>query len=319
VNAGTVTGSVRVVATVGAINTKSDPISIGGSAVAFSHFDFNCQGYNMGGYYCANLEMNCVAIVGDRSGNIVEASVSFRSETPGFMNIKGNSTAQTSNGQAIVNLITQNCNNVDAAKPGWIGTSGLLAKVAGEEAFTDLNGNNQYDINEPFIDLSEPYFDSNENGHWDPGEPFDDLNQNNVFDGPNGKWDANIVVWREVRVACSGKGGFAVSFTPSTFSGMCNSVKPGTVTIQDARAYTVPAFGNFSLSVAGISATPNPNQFTASSNWKGIDYGFSLTGPAGSPTCQPNPGTIGVTSQVKADPNAGCTITLPGTTATITP
>ncbi len=65
------------------------------------------------------------------------------------------------------------------------------------EAFTDADGNGQYDAGEPYADtngngqwdandITEPYTDSNGNGSWDatpaPGEPYTDINGNGQRD-----------------------------------------------------------------------------------------------------------------------------------------
>jgi Bacterial Ig-like domain (group 1)/Stigma-specific protein, Stig1 len=80
----------------------------------------------------------------------------------------------------------------------------VIVMANGEEGFVDLNGNGQYDLGEPFIDMGEPYIDENDNGKWDPGEYFVDLNGNGQYDGPNGVWDANTVIWAETRVLFTG-------------------------------------------------------------------------------------------------------------------
>jgi len=59
----------------------------------------------------------------------------------------------------------------------------ILATAIGEESFTDLNGNGQYDAGEPFGDIAEPFLDNDENGTRNPlAEPFVDFNGNGSFD-----------------------------------------------------------------------------------------------------------------------------------------
>ncbi len=63
----------------------------------------------------------------------------------------------------------------------------IIAYTTGEESFTDLNDNDNYDVGEIFTDISEPFFDINEDGVRDPLlEEFVDADSDNVFDGPDG-------------------------------------------------------------------------------------------------------------------------------------
>ncbi|NDE18111.1 hypothetical protein EBZ80_24650, partial [bacterium] len=67
------------------------------------------------------------------------------------------------------------------------------------EVFTDTNGNGQWDGAEPFTDTNgngtwnsgESYTDSNGNGHWDPAEPLVDGNGNGLWDSAETFTDVN--------------------------------------------------------------------------------------------------------------------------------
>jgi len=66
----------------------------------------------------------------------------------------------------------------------------ILAFCAGEESFTDYNGNGLFDEEDQFDpdndDLGEPFCDANENKSFDPGETYWDSNCNRRFNGGNG-------------------------------------------------------------------------------------------------------------------------------------
>lgn len=65
----------------------------------------------------------------------------------------------------------------------------VLLTAPGDESFTDLNGNGQYDAGEPFEDLAEAFRDDNEDGVYQANEPFSDRNSNGVRDLGNGLYD----------------------------------------------------------------------------------------------------------------------------------
>lgn len=69
------------------------------------------------------------------------------------------------------------------------GRVSVLLTLPGDESFTDLNGNGQYDPGEPFSDLGEAFRDDNEDGQYQLGEPFVDRNGNGVRDPGNGVYD----------------------------------------------------------------------------------------------------------------------------------
>jgi hypothetical protein len=77
------------------------------------------------------------------------------------------------------------------------GRASVLLTLPGDESFTDLNGNGQYDPGEPFEDLGEAFRDDNEDGQFQAGEPFIDRNANGTRDGGNGAYDG---------ILCAGSG-----------------------------------------------------------------------------------------------------------------
>ncbi|HSP81770.1 MAG TPA: hypothetical protein VLQ93_24840, partial [Myxococcaceae bacterium] len=68
----------------------------------------------------------------------------------------------------------------------------------------DLNNNGQWDPDEPFVDLTEPFVDNNDNGTWDEGERFVDANGNGLWDGKNGEYDASTLLWVQERILWTG-------------------------------------------------------------------------------------------------------------------
>jgi hypothetical protein len=80
----------------------------------------------------------------------------------------------------------------------------LVAVLDGEEAFTDTNGNGQYDQGEPFVDSAEPFVDANDNDKCDPDEKYLDLNGNGRWDEANGKWDSNTKIMAIYKILWTG-------------------------------------------------------------------------------------------------------------------
>ena len=88
------------------------------------------------------------------------------------------------------------------------GLVAIIAYVSGEEQFTDTDGDGEYDIGEPFVDLPEPFLDYDDNNLRGADEPFIDIDlQGNVLrqhDGPNNQWDGATIIWTETRVMWTG-------------------------------------------------------------------------------------------------------------------
>ncbi|TXI09495.1 MAG: hypothetical protein E6Q76_05610 [Rhizobium sp.] len=97
-------------------------------------------------------------------------------------------SCSTSAGSCTANLVAQNPRPTSQRVH-------VLAYTAGEESFTDTNGNGAYDAGEPFNDVGEPYLDLNENGIKDASEPYVDANGNGSYDPPNNTFDG---------ITCSG-------------------------------------------------------------------------------------------------------------------
>jgi hypothetical protein len=82
-----------------------------------------------------------------------------------FCLLTGNTDTGTNISACSVDYVVQSPLNA----PSGTAKAQIIAWLQGQEAFTDLNGNGQYDANEPFYDSGIPYRDDNQNGQYDPG------------------------------------------------------------------------------------------------------------------------------------------------------
>ncbi len=236
---GRIAGNIDVVATVNeSISTAAKVTIVGGEPEA-KHLSLAAEFYNVAGGITFGLLDQITAYVGDRFGNIVPdgTAVTFMSEggTIGSSIGGGAFTNTTQLGQATALLQTAGptvpllggiptfrhdgyqCSG-DYSQMGsspnipLCGNPGLvtiLAFTTGAESFTDVNGNGQYDISEPYEDLSEPYIDSNDNNQFDVGEFYVDVNGdhqfsegNYQFDGPGGLLP-NTIIWQSLKILFS--------------------------------------------------------------------------------------------------------------------
>ncbi len=111
------------------------------------------------------------------------------------------------------------------------GVATLVVAVRGAEAFTDSNGNGQYDDDEFFEDEPEPFIDVDDDGEFNPsvGDLFlakFDANGNGVWDSANGHFDDNTLIARTAHVLWTG--------APEIFI-----VGPTSFPPQEARNYSV--------------------------------------------------------------------------------
>jgi hypothetical protein len=79
--------------------------------------------------------------------------------------LTGNTSTGTNISSCSVDYVVQSPLNA----PAGTGKAQIIAWLQGQEAFTDLNGNGQYDANEPYYDSGIPYRDDNQNGIYDAG------------------------------------------------------------------------------------------------------------------------------------------------------
>jgi hypothetical protein len=134
----------------------------------------------------------------------------------------------------------------------------LVAIVQGEEAFTDTNGNGQYDDGEAFVDSAEPWVDSNDNDKWDSGEKYIDVNGNGRWDSANGKWDSSTKIMAIFKILWTG----ALDSSNKT-----SRLSSTTTTISDGGKLTVTAYAlDVNLNpIAAFSGASDNLEWTLSS------------------------------------------------------
>ena len=220
------------------LSTSAGAITIGGGTPSDRFFSVTTSRYNLEGIYdtnlignglgCAGVTTSIQAFIADRFGNsnILEGtSVSFNTDA-GAINA-GNVTDAA--GFTVSEYRTQDPSPIDvtpiAGEPFYVDGSGrtrnprdgwisILVRVGGEEHFTDVNGNGNYDTLEPFIDKPEAFIDSNDNNLWDTNELFFDWptgvpgnsvgTYNNIAGLGNGVWDARTDLFRNIHLAMTG-------------------------------------------------------------------------------------------------------------------
>lgn len=241
---GRVAGNIDVIATVNKTISTAAKVTIVGGDPEAKHLSLAAEFFNVAGGVTFGLLDQITAYVGDRFGNIVPdgTAVTFMSEggTIGSSIGGGAFTTTTQLGQATAQLQTagptvpllggvptlrhdgyqcsgdysQTSSSPDVPLCGNPGLVTIVAFTTGTESFTDVNGNGQYDVNEPYEDLSEPYIDGNDNNQFDVGELYIDVNSdhqfnegNNQFDGPGGQ-SPNTTLWKSIKIL------FSVSTAP---------------------------------------------------------------------------------------------------------
>ena len=250
---GSVAGNVDVIATVASQNgvqiRTSARVTIVGSVPDARHLSLAAEFLNIAGGVQFGLQDKITAYVGDRFGNIVPdgTGVSFITEggTIGKSIGGGAFTTTTEFGQATAVLqsaepMTPYLTGCSVPYPASLkvngcGNPGLTTVVAyttGSESFIDSNGNGQYDKDEPFDDLSEPYLDANDNHQFDTGELYVDVNGNKRFDATNGQFDANTTIWTSMKILFSGRLG-TIEVDPTTFRLADGQSQTFTVTLND--------------------------------------------------------------------------------------
>lgn len=170
---GTIPTSIRVTASTAGdlpiITTISSVLVVSSGVPDQAHMSVtlgfgNCEGYNIN-----QLCSVATAILGDHFGNQVpDGTVVSFTASGGVIE----DSCRTAKGTCSVNFYAANPRTGD-------GKVTILAYAIGEESFVDSNGNNTYQVGEPFEDLSPDIFrDDDGNGAWSAGEPC--LNPNGV-------------------------------------------------------------------------------------------------------------------------------------------
>jgi len=195
VNAGTVATSVKVTASISppavpaVISTQSSQLTITTGIPTANNFSLAVGCHNIEGWSIDGTTTTLTASLADRFQNPVPdgTAVTFTSSNGA---VGPQCTTATLNGVSGVCTVTWRSQGDRAplplspgAKPGYVA---LLATAIGEESFTDLNGNGEFDVGEPFSDTSEQYRDDAEQGVYELGDYFYDFNNNGKRDGPDG-------------------------------------------------------------------------------------------------------------------------------------
>jgi len=187
VASGTVSTSVRVTATAldgsgaavaGVPPAQSDSLVISTGLADQNSFSLSAGCFNIEGGDIDGVTTPINILAADRFNNPVPdgTAIAFRAEG-------GQIAPQclTTSGACSVNFTS-------ASPRPANGRATVLATAVGEESFTDVNGNGQYDSGEAFTDLTEAFLDRNEDGTRNNDEEFVDFNNNGNFNVGSGNF-----------------------------------------------------------------------------------------------------------------------------------
>lgn len=159
VNSGTQPTPVRIEASIaGGIKTVSSNLSVGVGLPSQLNFSISQQTKNIEGMNIDGTPNTYTIIAADRSGNPVPAGTSINFVTEGG---QIESIRQTS---LVAGIARTNAAFVSADPRPEDGRVTVTAYALGEESFIDQNGNNVYDVGEPFQDLGNVFKDRAFNG-----------------------------------------------------------------------------------------------------------------------------------------------------------
>jgi adhesin/invasin len=240
---GTVAGVATLTASteseLGTITTEAR-ITMGNSQPDQLHLGFAAARLNVPGLIEFGIENTITAYVADRYSNPVPAGtpVYFAGECGivALTDADGVATNTTNRfGQATATAVT--------AAP----TAPLCKYVfwtEGQEAYTDSNGNGNYDDGEPHQDIGEPYIDANDNETYDSDETYFDLDGNGNYTDVDGVWQGNTFVWTDANIRWS--------------ASVANPVVVDTTSFSLAKG----DFQTFSFIVADVYGNPLPSGTT---------------------------------------------------------
>ena len=203
VNAGTVSTSVKVTASVTSvtpsISTQSSQLTVTTGIPTAASFSLALACANVEGLDLDGTTTAVTARLADRFGNPVPdgTAVTVTAEGGAVQAQCTTTTSATESGFCSVNWRSSN------PRPP-LGRVTLLAKAIGEESFSDANGNGAFDNGENFADLAEPFRDDDESGTYVPGTDADffDFNNNGARDAADGKF--NGVLCNDTSGRCGG-------------------------------------------------------------------------------------------------------------------
>lgn len=279
VQSGTLPTAVWVTASLGALFTQSNRLVVSTGRPVEDFFTFGATIYNIDGGNFDGAETGLVVFAADRLANAVPDGTAINFIAEGAL-IKGqsvggtsSSTCTTVNGTCTVTLVSAEYRPVGDSEPSGAVTRNrvtVLAYTLGEETYLDLNGNNKYDVGEPFDDLGNAYIDFNENGIWETAEQFVEYNASNnrvcaaatgkplVPSKPgtcDGAW-GQAHVRKSVVIVLSGNA--AVSQTSTTFDmgGLCAASFP--VVLSDQFNNPLPFGTTLSIPPTQNAVTDTP-------------------------------------------------------------
>ncbi len=211
-HAGTVPGSVRIVATTTVstvplvqLSTTAAAVAIGGGVPSYTWFSLSVEKFNIPGLHCDNVTSTIYVNMADRFGNyniLKGTTVNF--VTPyGAINAFNytNDTGQT-----------ESVFRSQSPKP-TDGQVRVLVYATGEERFTDLNADGVYtsgtDTMSSADDLPEPFKDDDHDGLHDATEmwiqwPSTVSGATTGYDGANNVWDSSTYIWKTVDLWLTG-------------------------------------------------------------------------------------------------------------------
>ena len=149
VNSGTVPTPVRVIATLGNIQTVSSNLAVAVGLPSQLNFSLSQTTHNIEGYNRDGTPNGYHILAADRSGNPVPdgTTINYWAE--------GGQVAATSQTLLADRLARSTATFVSQAPRPLDGRVTIVAYALGEESFVDVNGNNVYDASEPFQDLGD--------------------------------------------------------------------------------------------------------------------------------------------------------------------
>ncbi len=250
VNTGTRPGPVEVTARVRGttILARAIPITIGGSLNPVgTHMSIAAQCLNVAGSVTFGLRDDIRIGLSDANGNEIPigSAVSFFTEGGGIF-AQGISEDGL---EAHADLVTQ----LPIPPDRRVNVMGV---TTGQEAFTDLNGNNRFDPGEPFIDMPpEVFLDANEDGVYELGEFFLDQNNNGVYDGtPNNQWDEQALIAAQMPIVFSGH--TQIRLDPTTFELGPNETIPIELLLTDEIGSALTGITKVTITADGAKVSP---------------------------------------------------------------
>ncbi|HXQ30972.1 MAG TPA: hypothetical protein VN790_03260 [Steroidobacteraceae bacterium] len=361
VESGTVATPVRVTAVVEgvspAISTQSSELIVSTGIPTQGGFSLAVKCANVEAWAVDGVQVPLTARLSDRFLNPVPdgTAVSFHTDG-GAVDASCTTTTTNGNSNCTVNWTSQNPRPTGdpnlpfcslPAKAGTCdrpGRAALLAVAIGEESFTDLNGNGEYDPGEPWVDIPYRFVDNNESGSYVAGDYFYDFLNKGTYEYPNAQYPgadtANPLVVPACTAKYCGDGKFngvlcndpnntGVCGYPSVGIGAQNLIVMSASTpanLSPAAGTTLPTLASgatvvFPFVLADLNNNPMPQGTTISASLTGNDLVLGSPSSFTVP-CTTEPTTIGiiVTNTPAGSAVTGLltlTITSPGGVVTI--